>query len=435
MRISDLRKRTLPNGLHVYCLPHGDTPLAELRLVVPGPNRTPGDLFRAQVRASVAVLHSGEGDTAREDLEARAVETHGSASPWATVFSGGCGTDDLDRSMRHLAGAVRSPAVDPEEAAREYGRQRALLEASSGYPQYRAVDGLYRRLYGDHLAGNRAGAGRHPLPAEPSGGDLRVPADSWGPRGAMLLVVGGSLDPEAVFASAHGAFGGWDTPSPGWTVPPVPALAPGAPAVVHAPGTTRAHVRLRADAVPSEDDRYAALFLALNTLSGGAVSTRLSRNLRNDHGYVYGVNAYIDSFPGANLIAVEAETSAATAGAVLDGIAEELSGMVRNPPTAEEFRAARRFADGCMRTRLTSLAEVTGSLMDMALNGEDPLKLADFADQLARVTLDEVVDASREFFRPERFTGIVCGDASLIGTPEPLTAPTAPHRQTEEVVL
>ncbi|CAL9504570.1 hypothetical protein SUDANB121_03524 [Nocardiopsis dassonvillei] len=435
MRISDLRKRTLPNGLRVYCLPHGDTPLAELRMVVPGRSRTPGELFRAQLRAALAVLHTGGDDTSREDLEARAVEMHGSASPWATVLSGSCGTADLERSLRHLAGAVRSPVLDPGEAAREYGRQRTLLATSSGYPQHRAVDGLYQRLYGDHLAGNRAGAGRHPLPAEPSGEDLRIPAGTWGPRGAMLIVVGGSLDAEAVFATVRGAFGDWDSPSPGWVAPPVPPLAPGAPAVVHVPGTTRAHVRLRADAVPSEDDRYAPLFLALNTLSGGAVSTRLSRNLRNDHGYVYGVNAYIDSFPGANLIAVEAETSAATADAVLAGIAEELSGMVADPPTEEEFRAAQRFASGCMRTRLTSLAEVTGSLMDMALNGEDPIRLADFADQLARVTRDEVADVSREFFRPERFTGIVCGDASLIGTPGPLTAPTALPRPTEEVVL
>ncbi|MFY7065113.1 M16 family metallopeptidase [Nocardiopsis changdeensis] len=435
MRVHDLRSRTLPNGLRVCCLPHGDTPLAELRMVVPGTSRTPGELFRAQLRASLAVLHTGAGDTSREDLESSAVEVHGSASPWATVLSGGCGTADLDRTLRYLAEAVRSPDIDPGEAEREYGRQRALLEASAAYPQHRAVDGLYRGLYGDHLAGNRAGAGRHPLPAEPSAEDLRVPAGTWGPREAMLLVVGGSLDAEEVFAAVHRAFGGWDSPAPGWVVPPVPALAPGAPAVVHVPGTDRAHVRLRADAVSSEDDRYAPLFLALNTLSGGAVSTRLSRNLRNDHGYVYGVNAYVDSFPGANLIAVEAETAAATAGPVLAGIAEELSGMVLDPPTEEEFRAAQRFAAGCMRTRLTSLAEVTGSLMDMALNGEDPMRLADFADQLARVTHDEVVDVSREFFRPERFTGIVCGDASLLGTPEPLTAPTTPHQPAEEVVL
>ena len=432
MRVQDLQNRTLPNGLRVYCLPHGDTPLAELRLVVPGTYRTPGELFRAQLRASLAALHTGSGSTAREDLESSAVEVHGAASPWATILAGSCGITDLHRTLHYLAEAVRSPQIDPEEAGREYERQRSLLESSTAHPQYRAVDGLYRKLYGNHPAGNRAGAGRHPLSATPSAGDLHVPEGTWGPREAMLLVVGGSLDTEEVFATVRDAFGGWDSPAHGWVAPPVPALVPGTPAVVHVPGTTRAYVRLRAEAVDGGDDLYAPLFLALNTFSGGAISTRLSRNLRNDHGYVYGANAYVDAFPGASLIAVEAETSAATAGPVLAGIAEELSGMVLNPPTEEEFRAAQRFAAGCMRTRLTSLAEVTGSLLDMALNGEDPMQLTDFAARLSRVTHDEVVDVSREFFRPERFTGIVCGDASLLETPKPLATPRQPA---EEVVL
>ncbi|WP_017581476.1 M16 family metallopeptidase [Nocardiopsis valliformis] len=434
MRMSDLHEHPLANGLRAICMPHGDTPLAEVRLVVPELSDTPRALFEAQLRAHLATLHEGDPWVRLSDLEQSAVVLGGSASPWATVLSGSCGVDDLPRLLRHLSGAVTSPVVAAEVTEQEYATFAAQTRASAAYPHVLAADGLYRHLYGGHAAGNRAGAARVEAAAPVEDASV-ASSGRLGPREALLLVVGGGLDPAEVFQHVEEHFGGWDGATPGWVVPEVPALRPGPPAVVDLPGSSRAHVRLRAEAVPHDHELYPPLFLALNTLSGGAVSTRLTRNLRNDNGYVYGASAFIDSFPGANLIAVEAETSVTTAHEVLAGIEQELRGMAEHPPGEEEFRAAQRFAAGCMRTRLTSQAEVSAALTDLALNGADPMELAGFGAQLSRVTYDEVVDVAREYFAPDRFTGVVCGDASLLGSPALIPNPTPINEPIEKVAL
>lgn len=434
MRMSDLHERSLANGLRTICMPHGDTPLAEVRLVVPELSETPRALFEAQLRAHLATLHEGDSSVSLSDLEQSAVILGGSASPWATVLSGSCGADDLPRLLRYLSGAVTYPVVSAEVTVREYETFVAQARASAAYPHVLAVDGLYQHLYGEHAAGNRAGTARYEATA-PNEDRSVASSGGLGPREALLLVVGGSLDPAEVFRHVEEHFGGWEGATPGWVVPEVPALRPGPPAVMDVPDSSRAHVRLRAEAVPHDHELYAPLFLALNTLSGGAVSTRLTRNLRNENGYVYGANAFIDSFPGANLIAVEAETSITTAHEVLAGIAQELRGMADHPPSEEEFQAARRFAAGCMRTRLTSQAEVTSALIDLALNGADPMELTEFGALLSRVTYDEVVDVAREYFAPERFTGVVCGDASLLGSPALIPNPTPDNEPIEKVAL
>ncbi|WP_440102728.1 insulinase family protein [Streptosporangium sp. H16] len=121
------------------------------------------------------------------------------------------------------------------------------------------------------------------------------------------------------------------------------------------PGAPQSRVRLRAQAVTVEHPRYPALFLALNVL-GGYLSSRLSRSLREDKGYVYGVTTFFDTHPGSALLAVEADTAAATTGAALEVLAAELRRMRTHPPTEREIDSARAYALGSMATRLAPRA-------------------------------------------------------------------------------
>nr|WP_281178464.1 insulinase family protein [Streptosporangium amethystogenes] len=189
-------------------------------------------------------------------------------------------------------------------------------------------------------------------------------------------------------------------------------------ALLPRPGAPQSRVRLCAQAVTTEHERYPALFLTCDVL-GGYLSSRLSRSLREDKGYVYGVTTFFDLRPGSGLLAIEADTAAGTTSAAMEALAAELRGMRTRPPTRQEIQAARAYALGSMATRLAPRAAFASSLADLAAKGMDPLWLLGFSHRLAAATPDAVVAVAEEFLAPERFSGVVAADPEAL--PRPLT--------------
>lgn len=432
MWFSDMRDRTLGNGLRVLCLRHGHGPLVEARCVVPRLVTTERDLFEAVLHSAAAAnVRSGlPGD--QEALLRSSVDLGGTASPWASVFSGVCQNQELALMLRHLAGAVIAPRITEIDVAREYDLLMAQFQTHASHPQNRVMEYLARAIHGGHPAALRRTATFFDPEAD---GYQRgtVPDVVLGPQEAVLiLLVGSDADPDAAFETAESVFGEWDAPSTGWRAPQGPPLAPGEPIRYDLPGSPRSYLSLRAEAVPYSDDRYPALLTTMNAL-GGSSSSRLMRNLRGANGWVYGVSAALDFFPGHTHLAIEAETAREHTNDLLDGVRTQLAKMSNHPPDEEEFLAIKRYTNGSIRTRLTSQADITAALADLAVNGLDPLSLANFTDRLARVSHEEVVEASRTFLDPERFTGIIGADSSATEqTVPPATSATCPASEARD---
>ncbi|MEU0487359.1 insulinase family protein [Streptosporangium sp. NPDC006013] len=227
-------------------------------------------------------------------------------------------------------------------------------------------------------------------------------------------------DPGRLADAAERTLAGWQAPlrdvAP---LPPLPAVEGGRLVLLSRPDAPQSRIRLRAPGVTVEHERYPELFLACSVL-GGALSSRLSRSLREDKGYVYGVTVFFDSHPGAGLLAIEADTAAATTGPALEVLAAELSRMRTHPPTGQEIATARAYAIGSMATRLAPRARLATALADLAAKAMDPLLLLDFPRRLAAVTPDAVVAAAEEFFAPERFSGVVAADPRELADPPAL---------------
>ncbi|MGW0587112.1 M16 family metallopeptidase [Streptosporangium sp. NPDC002607] len=392
--------RTLGNGLRLLALRHGVTPLVEVRLHLPSPCLTRRDLAESMLLAACLSQRQSTDD---------GVELSVAADVYKTTVTASCSVQDVDHLMSALTEVVEGVPAEVESVR---GQLIAQLRMTRAHPDVAVRSELARHLFGDHPA-------TFLVPEEDELTGIAEPRHRpFDPSGAVLIILSPD-DPERMADAVEKALAGWrPLARSAPPLPPLPRIDGGRLALLPRPGAPQSRIRLRVQAVTIEHERYPALFLTCNLL-GGYLSSRLSRSLREDKGYVYSVISFFDLQPGSGLLAIEADTSAATTSAAMEVLGAELRGMRTRPPTGQEIQVARTYALGSMATRMAPRAAFASALTDLAAKGMDPLWLLDFSHRLAAVTPDAVVAAAEEFLASGRFSGVVAAD------PEVLTHPLA----------
>ena len=85
------------------------------------------------------------------------------------------------------------------------------------------------------------------------------------------------------------------------------------------------------------------------------------------------------------------------------------------PPTAAEVDAARAYAVGSLLISLDSQGGFASTVSALAADGVPVQWLRDHPARLEAVTVEEVAAAARQFFAPSVFTGVIVGDADVVG--------------------
>jgi predicted Zn-dependent peptidase len=184
--------------------------------------------------------------------------------------------------------------------------------------------------------------------------------------------------------------------------------------LVHRAGSVQSQLRLSAPAPRRADPRYAAFQLA-NLVFGGYFSSRWMENIREDKGYTYGAHSGVEFLPGGAVLGVETDVASDVTAAALLETRYELGRMTAVPPTVDEIDAARRYAIGALLISLDSQGGLASTLAALDADGLSVDWLRERPVRLEAVTPEEVAEIALEFFAPSRFTGVVVGDAEVVG--------------------
>jgi zinc protease len=396
--------------------------MAEVRLRVPfAPDRTETDdaaISRHLAAAELLTATLLTGTTTRDrvaiddELAGVGADLGVSVDPERLQIAGSGLAYGLDSVLEVLADVLTSATHPDAEVLRERTRLVERITVARAQPRTIAREALQRKRFG-----------RHPIARElPTGPDVAAGSPDDGralhraglvPGGAILTVVG-DLDPEAALALVERTLDGWTASHPARTLSPPPSLRPSDLELVNRAGSVQSQLCLSAPALPRLDDRYAALQLA-NLVFGGYFSSRWMENIREDKGYTYGAHSGTEFVPGGAVLSVETDVASDVTAAALLETRYELGRMTAVPPTADEIDAARRYAVGSLLISLDSQGGFGSTLATLAADDVPVQWLRDHPARLEAVTVDEVAAASREFFAPSAFTGVIVGDADVVG--------------------
>ncbi len=412
--LPDVDDRTHEGGLRVLVARRPGVPMVELRLRIPFAGDAPDHPAVAEVLGGTLLAGTATRDRFATDdaLAAVGAELGVVVDPERLLVSGNGLASGLPEVLDVLADVLTGATHPDAEVARERDRLVERLAVARAQPRTIAREALQRKRFGDHPIVREM-----PTPDEVAavGADSVRALHAAGvvPRGSLLALVG-DVDPDAAHAEIAQRLAGWrsDRAARELSAPPVPVA--GDLELVHRAGSVQSQLRLTAPAVPRGHPDYAALQLA-NLVFGGYFSSRWMENVREDKGYTYGAHSGLELVPGGAVLDVETDVASDVTAAALLETRYELGRLGAVPPKQSEIDAARAYAIGSLSISLDSQSGLASTVAGLAAEGLTIDWVREQPARLAAVSAEEVAQAALRWFAPAVFTGVVVGDADVVG--------------------
>jgi zinc protease len=253
-------------------------------------------------------------------------------------------SDTLPQMLTLLSDVVRNPTFPQEEIDLLKANTAQALRAQLASPQFVNNRVFRRELFGGHPYA-RVGPTEGTLPAIDRAAIVDYHRTYYRPNNAFLLVVG-NLAPEAVFAAAEKAFGGWARADvPAAKAPEMPTLKGRRLVFVQRPNSVQSSISVGNFSIRRNDPRWYSLQLA-NQIYGAAFDSRLVRNIREEKGYTYSPQSQFQAMAHGGLYRAVADVRNEVTGAALQEIYKEIDLLRQKGPYAEELTNAKTYARG-----------------------------------------------------------------------------------------
>jgi len=378
------------------------------------------------------------GTEKRSGVElAEALETIGAGlsigTGWdSTTVSLSCMADRLDEAMSLLAEVIIQPSFPDEEVERIRGQRVAAIRQREMDPVGIATTASHRLTYAEGVPYGRPLGGTvesvGPFSRDAAAGFV---AARYRPKGSGVVLVG-DVDAGQVRSLVETHFGDWTGETElGPEIDAQPRTRERRIVVVDRADAVQSEIRIGHVGQARSTPHYFPLRI-LNTVLGGAFTSRLNLNLREEHGFTYGVRSRFMVRRGAGPWCVTAAVGTeVTADAVREAVTE-ITTLVAEGPTEEEVGAARDYLAGVFPLQLETTGQIAARIAELLIYGLPDDYYVGYRDRIRSVTLEEAHEAARQCIRPDEMTVVVGGDAEEIQGPleelgwAPVTVEAAP---------
>ncbi|HYT82400.1 MAG TPA: pitrilysin family protein [Gemmatimonadales bacterium] len=418
LKLPAIRTATLPNGLELAAVEMHKVPMVDVSLVLDGGGvRDPADL-PGLATFTTTMLQQGAGRRSALDIADEAAFL-------GAQLNAGAGYDvatvALHVPKRRLAAAldlmadvVLRPAFADSEVTRQRELRRTQLIQQRDEPVavanvvFPAIVYGAAHPYGRPLAGNDASVAG--LTRERVAEFYRR---FYRPNGARLLVVGDVTLDEArrLITERFGAWARADLPAAALT--PAPAPAPRAIYLIDKPGAAQSVVRIGHVGPARDTPDYFALQV-LNTILGGAFTSRLNQNLRETHGYTYGAgSAFSLRRRGGPFVAQASVVTAKTDSSLIEFL-KELRRIRDQAVPAPELEKAKQYLVLGLPGDFETTAGAAARFRELFVYGLPLDYFGNYIDRVNAVTAADVQRVARQYIDPDHFDIVIVGDRSQI---------------------
>ena len=420
-QLPDVRRSRAEEGLEIRSMARGGVPLVSVALVLDA-----GEVRTSPGQEGIAVLtgDSLQGGTRRRTGTelAEALEHLGSGLRVSTGWDAATVTftslaDRLDSVFALLAEVVREASFPVSEVERMRSQRLAAIQQRKMDPAAHADDEFDRDVFPTGHPFHRPLAGTKDSVS--SLGLDQVVAfakDAYSPSGGGVAVVG-DLSQDQVLDLVHRHFGSWPpVAASGGALPEMKPREARAVRIVHRPGAVQSELRLGEPGPPRGHPDEIPLRVA-NAVLGGAFTSRLNLNLREKHGFTYGVRSAFEARRRGGLFSVGTSVQTEVTAAALAEAVAELERFASAGPEPEELAKARDYLAGVFPLRMETTAQLASRLAELII-----YRLPDdyhhrYRDQVRAVDVATARDVVGRHLHPERMSVVIVGDADRIASP------------------
>lgn len=416
-----LQRATLPNGLKVILAERHEIPVVNFWLQVEagyaadrfgkaGTAKLMGSLLASGTKKRDALQISDEIQMLGAQLSA------GSSLDFSTVYlSALCSR--LDESLELFSDVILNPSFPESDFLRQQSLQSAGIEAEKATPLQMALRVLPPLLYGSGHAYSLplTGSGTVESVAAITRRDVEELHRTWFKANNATLIVVGDTTLAEMQPKLESLFQNWRQGAvPSIEVAPVDGPQQAAFYIIDKPEAQQS-VILGGSIAPPANTPEEVAFEAVNNTYGGAFSSRLNMNLREEKHWTYGARSLLYGAKGQRpYLAVTSVQSDKTGDTVAEMLREmrELAGS--NPITDAELT----------KVKDQTILELAGSRETMNAIGSAISDIVEFdlpedywetyPARVKALTTGSARDAAKTLIQPGRFVWVIVGDRNVI---------------------
>ena len=419
VKLPSIEKRQLANGLPVWIVEMHEVPVVQVNLVVTSGSADDPVGKYGVASMTAAMLQNGAG--ARSALAlADAIDFLG--ADLGTTSGSDAAAIRLHTPVARLADALpimADVALRPSFPADELERLRRdrLTSILQTRNDPASIVGLAfsRVLYGTAHRFGTAIVGTAETIRALTIADLRAfYAARYRPDNATILVVG-DVRANSVLPLLETHFGKWRAPGSAVARVVFPPPRPAGPREVYLvdkPGAPQSQIRIGWIGVPRSTPDFFPIQI-MNTVLGGAFSSRLNMNLRENKGYTYGASSVFD-------MRVAPGPFYASAGVQIDKTAESLTEFfkeldgIRQPIPPDELARARNYVALSFPERFETTGDISTNLENLIVYRLPDDYFSRYVQNIQAVTAAEAQRVAQRYILPDRLAVVVVGDRTVI---------------------
>ena len=416
-----LRRRT-SNGLDLLSARRPNTPTVELSLLLDAGYAA--DQFGAPGLASLTMGMLDEGAGSKTSLE---ISDRLDALGARLACGAGLDTcsvqlsalhENLEESLALFAEVALQPSFPEAELERLKKLQLAHIAQEKATPQAMGLRLLPGLIFGaEHAYGApMTGSGNEISIAGITRDDVSAFHSQWFTPGAAAVAVVGDLADREIAELVERFLQQW----PSDATPPtkqIPNVAPPEARrifLVDKPGADQSVVMAGLPA-PLMDANNDIAIEVWNDIVGGAFTSRINMNLREDKHWTYGARSAIVDAKGPRLyIAYSAVQGDKTAAAMVE-IDKELRGSLGPVPLSEEeIDKAKKRQTLQLPGQFETQRAVLSALKEQVVYGFPPDFYQTYPAKVHALTRETLESAGQSFVDPDRVTWVIVGDRSRV---------------------
>ncbi|HEU4617955.1 MAG TPA: pitrilysin family protein, partial [Gammaproteobacteria bacterium] len=422
----EIHKGTLSNGIEVVLAERHSLPVVELKMEFDAGYAADAGGKLGVASFTMSMLDTGTRSRSALEISAEADRLGANIDAGSNLDASAVNLsaikNELGPSIDLWADVIRNPVFAQAEIDRLRGRWIASIAQEKAQPVSLALRLLPPAIYGpNHAYGvPLTGTGTVDSIRSITRDDLTAFKDRWlRPDNAKIFVVGDTTLAE-ITPMLERAFRGWTapaTPVPTKNVGDVPLPTSPRVILIDKPGSPQSFILAGHVAPGLGTDRDVAID-AMNEVLGGAFTSRINMNLREDKGWAYGAQTLLQGAKGPRPFLVYAPVQTDKTADSLSEIVRELTTLkTTRPITADEMRSAIAGLTRELPGRFETNQSVLSSLATSARYGRPLDYAATLGERYEALKLGDLQSAADDVIHPESLIWVVVGDLSKIRAP------------------
>jgi len=413
-----------PGGIEAWFVQDATVPLVAMEFAISGgAAQDPAD--KSGVGNMVAgLIDEGSGDldskTFHERLDRRAIEL--SFSVTRDYFRGSMRMlkDNRDEAFDLLRMSLTSPHFESADVERIRTQVLSGLRRDTSNPSALTSRKFLQIAFGDHPYGRPSNGSLESVP-NITIADLKEYVSRVLAKENLKIAVVGDIDAASLGRLLDQTFGALPAKASLTPVPDIEATRPPLREFIplDVPQTV---VMFGGPGIKRNDPNFMSAFVVNHILGGGALSSRLYREVREKRGLAYSVYDSLLWMEHSALFIGNTGTRADRAGETVDAVNTEIRRMAEDGPTQEELDEAKSYIKGSRMLSLDTSSKLAAALLQYQLD-RLPIDYIERRNAVVdAVTLADAKKAAQKLWGRGLLTVIV-GRAPQAAQPAAVTAP------------